>query len=319
MQNSRRAGLGGLPRRLDQRRDVQPRRAHRRGEQARLRAEVAVLRAAAGLERDDALDLDLRPAPAHPHLVGEREQPVEALVGQPQHLEHLRLVEAAPRSSTWSRATSRMSRLVGARHGASVGVWGYGICHDRQIGHDVVTPASAAPPAKHAGSNSAERGRARAATCAAGTRPARARPPVRAARRAAGRRPTAGRSARLQRAARSGLGRPAADHHARRSRARARRSASAVSAVALSVPSPAAATTSTGAPSGRRRRRACRRRRRSGPAARPRPRPAPGRGRRPASPAASATSRGRTGARPARRAAVAGRQRLGVAGAVRRW
>ena len=65
-------------------------------EQAGLRAEVAVLGAAAGLQRDDALDLDLGAAPAHPHLVGEREQLVErgAVVGQPQHLEHLRLVEA---------------------------------------------------------------------------------------------------------------------------------------------------------------------------------------------------------------------------------
>ena len=45
-----RAGLGGLPGGLDQRRDVQPGRAHRRVEQAGLRAEVAVLRAAAGLD-----------------------------------------------------------------------------------------------------------------------------------------------------------------------------------------------------------------------------------------------------------------------------
>ena len=59
------AGRGGLDGGLDQRRDVQPGRAHRRGEQARLRAEVAVLGAAAGLDRDDALDLDLGAAPAH--------------------------------------------------------------------------------------------------------------------------------------------------------------------------------------------------------------------------------------------------------------
>ena len=70
----RRAGRRGLDGGLHQRRDVQPGRAHRRGEQAGLRAEVAVLGAAAGLDRDDALDLDLGAAPAHPHLVGEGEQ-----------------------------------------------------------------------------------------------------------------------------------------------------------------------------------------------------------------------------------------------------
>src|SRR3978361_1286743 len=48
------------------------------GELPGLRAEVAVLGAAAGLQADDALDLDLRPAPAHPHLVGELKQ-----LGQP--------------------------------------------------------------------------------------------------------------------------------------------------------------------------------------------------------------------------------------------
>ena len=71
MQNSVAPVAAVCSRRLDQRRDVQPDRAHRRGEQAGLRAEVAVLRAAAGLQRDDALDLDLGAAPAHPHLVGE--------------------------------------------------------------------------------------------------------------------------------------------------------------------------------------------------------------------------------------------------------
>ena len=42
---------------------------------------MAVLRAPAGLERDDALDLDLRPAPAHPHLVGELQQRVHRSSG----------------------------------------------------------------------------------------------------------------------------------------------------------------------------------------------------------------------------------------------
>ena len=91
----RRTGRGGLDGRLHQRRDVQPGRAHRRGEQPGLRAEVAVLGAAAGLHRDDALDLDLGAAPAQPHLVGEGQQVGQVVVGQAQHLEHLRLVEPA--------------------------------------------------------------------------------------------------------------------------------------------------------------------------------------------------------------------------------
>ena len=46
----------------------------RRVEARRLRAEVAVLGAAAGLGRQDALDLDLGPAPGQPDLVGQRGQ-----------------------------------------------------------------------------------------------------------------------------------------------------------------------------------------------------------------------------------------------------
>src|SRR6201999_2919235 len=75
-------------------RNVQPHRAHGRLEAAGLAAEVAVLRASARLNGDDALDLDLRPAPAHADVVGELEHVVHALVGQPQDLERLRLVEA---------------------------------------------------------------------------------------------------------------------------------------------------------------------------------------------------------------------------------
>ena len=55
---------------------------------------MAVLGAAAGLEADDALDLDLGAAPLHPHLVGEREQLVQALVGQRAALERLLLGQA---------------------------------------------------------------------------------------------------------------------------------------------------------------------------------------------------------------------------------
>ena len=55
---------------------------------------MAVLRAAAGLERDDALDLDLRAAPAHAHLVGQLEGGGQLLVGQAEHVEDAGLVEA---------------------------------------------------------------------------------------------------------------------------------------------------------------------------------------------------------------------------------
>ena len=77
-----------------ERRDVEPHRAHRRLEAPGLAAEVAVLGAAAGLDRDDPLDLHLRPAPAHPDLVGELERVVDALVRELEDLERLRLVEA---------------------------------------------------------------------------------------------------------------------------------------------------------------------------------------------------------------------------------
>src|SRR6185503_16080209 len=50
--------------------------------------------AAAGLDRDDALDLHLRSAVAHPHLVGELQRVVDPLVGQLEDLQRLRLVEA---------------------------------------------------------------------------------------------------------------------------------------------------------------------------------------------------------------------------------
>ena len=84
-----RAGGRGLLGGLDQLRDVQPDRAHRRGELAGLAAEVAVLGAAAGLEADDPLDLDLRAAVLHPYVVGELEQLGDRVVGEPQHLDQL--------------------------------------------------------------------------------------------------------------------------------------------------------------------------------------------------------------------------------------
>ena len=91
----RRAGGRGLLGRLDELGDVQPDRADRRGELPGLRAEVAVLGAAARLQRDDALDLDLRAAPAHPDLVRQLQQGGQRLVGQPQDLDQLLLVEAS--------------------------------------------------------------------------------------------------------------------------------------------------------------------------------------------------------------------------------
>ena len=45
--------------------------------------------AAAGLEADDALDLDLRAAPAHPHLVGRGQQLLEPVIRESQDVEHL--------------------------------------------------------------------------------------------------------------------------------------------------------------------------------------------------------------------------------------
>ena len=51
---------------------------------------MAVLRAAAGLDRYDALDLDLGSAPAQAHLVGEGEQRRQVLVGQPELLDKIR-------------------------------------------------------------------------------------------------------------------------------------------------------------------------------------------------------------------------------------
>src|ERR1700760_3537060 len=55
---------------------------------------MAVLGAAAGLQADDALDLDLRAAPPHPDVVGQREQFVEVLVVQLQDGQHLVLGQA---------------------------------------------------------------------------------------------------------------------------------------------------------------------------------------------------------------------------------
>ena len=59
-----------------------------RGEEAGLGAEVAILRAAAGLERHDPLDLNLGAAPAHPHLVRGLQGGRDLVVRQVQDGQH---------------------------------------------------------------------------------------------------------------------------------------------------------------------------------------------------------------------------------------
>ena len=72
MQNSEAPRRGRLLGRGQHLVGVEERRGlHRRVELGRLAAEVAVLGAAAGLGRQDALDLDLGPAPGQAHLVGQ--------------------------------------------------------------------------------------------------------------------------------------------------------------------------------------------------------------------------------------------------------
>ena len=85
------AAVSRRPRRAPGCRAAPPARASRTPD---WRAEVAVLGAAAGLDRDDTLDLDLRPAVAHADLVGELQRVVDELVRQLEDFEGLRLVEA---------------------------------------------------------------------------------------------------------------------------------------------------------------------------------------------------------------------------------
>ena len=78
------------------------------GEHPRLRAQVAVLGAAAGLDRDDPFDLDIGTAP-HPDPMRELEELGDLRVGMDQHLEDLCLVESSPSSSTCVPAVARTS------------------------------------------------------------------------------------------------------------------------------------------------------------------------------------------------------------------
>ena len=57
---------------------------------------MAVLGAAAGLERHDALDLDARALVLHPHLVGQRQQVLQPVVAGAQHLDDLRVRQRHP-------------------------------------------------------------------------------------------------------------------------------------------------------------------------------------------------------------------------------
>ena len=126
-------------------------------EQPGLRAEVAVLGAAAGLDRHDALDLDLGAAPAQPHLVGEGEQVGQRLVGQ------LRALRApAPR-----RARGRPRAPGCGRSRGSAQWWSA----RRKSAASKVPPRAGARPARAASRNSGGVQGAGAGRQGAGERP----------------------------------------------------------------------------------------------------------------------------------------------------
>ena len=81
---------------------------------------MAVLGATAGLQADDALDLDLGAAPAHPHLVGQRQQFVEPVVGQLQHLQHLVLAQPLAALEHLLAGHRQNVSFVGCRYRPSV-------------------------------------------------------------------------------------------------------------------------------------------------------------------------------------------------------
>ena len=93
MQNSEAAHLLGLLGGLDKFSDVQRHGAHGRFEQAGLGAEVAVLRAAAGFQGDDAFQRDIDAAVLDAHLVGEVEQFRQALVLNVEDLDEFLLIQ----------------------------------------------------------------------------------------------------------------------------------------------------------------------------------------------------------------------------------
>ena len=97
MQNSLAPRLGGLPRRLEDLLDVKERCClDRRVELGGLGAEMTVLRAPAGLRREDPFDLDLGTTPGKADLVGEGGQHRHRFIGQRGQRRELSQAERAP-------------------------------------------------------------------------------------------------------------------------------------------------------------------------------------------------------------------------------
>src|SRR5690606_38238961 len=284
---------------------------HRRREQAGLRAEVTVLGAAAGLDRHDALDLDLRPAPAHPHFVGELQQLGQPLVGQAQYLHQLILGKGL---AAFEHLLARDGQHVGSSrsgHTNSSSTPGHGVrIHPnrfapglrpwRDAGH-----APSTCSVNRSGSNvPPSHGDSPAAAASVNASPVSS--PIPSGRTPSNGAPAAfGRSSMLQRSARSGFSGQLPTTTPATSRPR-RVATSAVSAVAFRVPSPERATTISGAASAH----ATSARLPPWWSIRTSRPPAPSTSTRScvsaSSPAAAAASAGVTGGRPLRRAAVSG-------------
>lgn len=86
--------LGSLLGGLHQLRDVEARGAYGRIKQARLRAEVAILRAAAGLNGDDAFHGHVRATPLEAGLVGDVRDLFQLLIRDLENLQEFFFVEA---------------------------------------------------------------------------------------------------------------------------------------------------------------------------------------------------------------------------------
>ena len=108
------------------------RRLHRRVELRRLAAEVAVLGAAAGLDRQDALDLDGVTAAGQAHVVRQRHEVAQMLRGQVRQRRHL--VEGEPARLVDEPGASGNDELV---RGRSVGSGG----DDGRVAHVVLDGA----------------------------------------------------------------------------------------------------------------------------------------------------------------------------------
>ena len=176
---------------------------------------MAVLGAAAGLDRHDALDLDLRAAPAQPHLVGEREQVGQRVVGQ---LEDRRApaTRRGPGRSSSTCCAGDVEDVDRVEGGLSLRWRG----HAGSLPHRRRRPAPGPSPSRAASRNSWA-GRSPA--------PARSAPD-------SGRAASISRSRTLLRQARSGPLRPGADHQPGEGDSPRWAIASSVSAVWLRVP-----------------------------------------------------------------------------------